>query len=275
MTEPDTQEKQVVVVTGAASGIGAGIARHAHTRGMRVVLADIDAAALERLAADLGGTALTRTTDVADSGSVDRLADLAFDAFGRVDLLFNNAGIMRAGFLWELRESDWDAALGVNVTGVVNGIRSFVPRMIEQGGTGRVVNTSSVGGFAPGPMMSPYSASKFAVVAITECLQMELSMVGAPVSASVLAPGPVVTSVFDNPFGAVSHPAVDQMVAQMRALLTTDGLDADTFAEKVFEGIDRGDFWLAPQGEHLDTMVRQHTATILERREPVIRPSFR
>ncbi|MFC9550327.1 SDR family NAD(P)-dependent oxidoreductase [Rhodococcus sp. NPDC056960] len=275
MTEPDTQENRVVVVTGAASGIGAGIARHAHARGMRLVLADIDADALERLAVDLGGTAITRVTDVADAGSVDALADLAFDSFRRVDLLFNNAGIMRAGFLWQLRESDWDAALGVNVTGVVNGIRAFVPRMIEQGGTGRVVNTSSVGGFAPGPMMSPYSASKFAVVAITECLQMELSMVGAPVSASVLAPGPVVTSVFDNPFGGVSHPAVDQMVAQMRALLTTDGLDADTFAEMVFAGIDRGDFWLAPQGEHLDSMVRQHTATILERRQPVIRPSFR
>ncbi|MFD9660439.1 SDR family oxidoreductase [Rhodococcus sp. NPDC059968] len=274
MTEPETREKQVVVVTGAASGIGAGIARHALARGMAVVLADIDTAALDRLAADLGEAALTYATDVADSGSVHALADLAFDSFGRVDLLFNNAGIMRAGFLWQLGESDWDAALGVNVKGVVNGIRAFVPRMIDQGG-GRVVNTASVGGFAPGPMMSPYSASKFAVVAITECLQMELSMAGAPVSASVLAPGPVVTSVFDNPFGAVSHPAVDRMVAQMRELLDTDGLDADTFAELVFAGIDRGDFWLAPQGEHLDSMVRQHTATILERRKPVVRQSFR
>ncbi|AHK28627.1 2-hydroxycyclohexanecarboxyl-CoA dehydrogenase [Rhodococcus opacus PD630] len=275
MTEPETQEKQVVVVTGAASGIGAGIARHAHARGMAVILADIDTAALDRLAADLGGAALTCATDVADSGSVHALADLAYDSFGRVDLLFNNAGIMRAGFLWQLGESDWDATLGVNVTGVVNGIRAFVPRMIDQGGGGRVVNTASVGGFAPGPMMSPYSASKFAVVAITECLQMELSMVGAPVSASVLAPGPVITSVFDNPFGTVSHPAVDRMVAQMRDLLGTDGLDADTFAALVFAGIDRGDFWLAPQGEHLDSMVRQHTATILERREPAIRQSFR
>ncbi|MEN0135166.1 MAG: SDR family NAD(P)-dependent oxidoreductase [Rhodococcus sp. (in: high G+C Gram-positive bacteria)] len=274
MTKPESDEKQVVVVTGAASGIGAGIARHAHARGMAVVLADIDADALDRAAAGLGG-ALTRVTDVSDSESVDALAELAFDSFGRVDLLFNNAGIMRAGFLWQLGESDWDAALGVNITGVVNGIRAFVPRMLDQGGAGRVVNTASVGGFAPGPMMSPYSASKFAVVAITECLQMELSMIEAPVSASVLAPGPVVTSVFDNPFGAVSHPAVDRMVTQMRELLDTDGLDADTFAELVFAGIDRGDFWLAPQGEHLDTMVRQHTATILERREPMIRQSFR
>ncbi|MFE7417214.1 SDR family NAD(P)-dependent oxidoreductase [Rhodococcus sp. NPDC057529] len=274
MMEPESDEKQVVVVTGAASGIGAGIARHAHARGMAVVLADIDAAALDRAAADLGG-ALTCVTDVSDSRSVHALAELAFDSFGRVDVLFNNAGIMRAGFLWQLGESDWNAALGVNITGVVNGIRAFVPRMLDQGGTGRVVNTASVGGFAPGPMMSPYSASKFAVVAITECLQMELSMIDAPVSASVLAPGPVVTSVFDNPFGAVSHPAVDRMVTQMRELLDTDGLDADTFAELVFAGIDRGDFWLAPQGEHLDAMVRQHTATILERREPVIRQSFR
>ncbi|MFC9358949.1 SDR family NAD(P)-dependent oxidoreductase [Rhodococcus sp. NPDC057014] len=274
MTEPESDEKQVVVVTGAASGIGAGIARHAHARGMSVVLADIDAAALDRAAADLGG-APTCVTDVSDSRSVHALAELAFDSFGRVDVLFNNAGIMRAGFLWQLGESDWNAALGVNITGVVNGIRAFVPRMLDQGGTGRVVNTASVGGFAPGPMMSPYSASKFAVVAITECLQMELSMIDAPVSASVLAPGPVVTSVFDNPFGDVSHPAVDRMVTQMRDLLDTDGLDADTFAELVFAGIDRGEFWLAPQGEHLDAMVRQHTATILERREPVIRQSFR
>lgn len=94
---------------------------------MRLVLSDIDGDALDRLAADLGGTARTRITDVADAGSVDALADLAFDSFGRVDLLFNNAGIMRAGFLWQLGESDWDAALGVNVTGVVNGIRAFVP----------------------------------------------------------------------------------------------------------------------------------------------------
>ncbi|QTJ64287.1 SDR family NAD(P)-dependent oxidoreductase [Rhodococcus sp. ZPP] len=275
MTDSDMRRNSVAVVTGAGSGIGAGLARTARRRGMRLVLADVDAAAVHDLAAELGGDTIAVPTDVADQGAVDALADAAFETFGRVDLLFNNAGIMRAGFIWQLGESEWDTVLGVNVRGVVNGIRAFVPRMIDQDGTSRVVNTASVGGFAPGPMMSPYSASKFAVVALTECLQMELAMVEAPVSASVLAPGPVNTSVFENPYGRVSHPAVERMVTQMRELLTTHGLDTDTFADRVFDGIDRGDFWLAPQGDHLDEMVREHTAGILERREPLIRGSFR
>lgn len=258
---------KTAVITGAASGIGLGLAREAARRGIRLVLADRDAAALTAAAAAIDG-AVAVPTDVTDAAAVAALADRAYDAFGRVDLLFNNAGIMATGLTWEIEPARWDASLAVNVGGVLNGLRAFVPRMIAQGGASRIVNTASVGGFAPSPLMSPYSATKFAVVAITEALKAELDMLGAPVAVSLLAPGPVRSAIFDDPFGGKIHPATEQFVAALRSMIAEHGMDPEPFAAAVFDTIARGDYWIFPQPEAIDPMLEQRTRMILDRRDP-------
>lgn len=258
---------KTAVITGAASGIGLGLAREAARRGIRLVLADRDADALAAAAGSLEG-AVAVATDVSDAASVAALADQAFGVLERVDLLFNNAGIMATGFTWEIEPARWDASLAVNVGGVLNGLRSFVPRMIAQGGPSRIVNTASVGGFAPSPLMSPYSATKFAVVAITEALKAELDMLGAPVAVSLLAPGPVRSAIFDSPFGSHIHPATEKFVEALRTMIAEQGMDPEPFAAAVFDTIARGDYWIFPQPEAIDPMLERRTRMILERRDP-------
>lgn len=257
---------KVAVITGAASGIGRGLAERGHARGLKLVLADRDAAALASLAASLDG-AIAVPTDVADPASVSALADAAWDAFGGVDLLFNNAGIMATGYVWEIEPARWDASINVNLKGILHGIRSFVPRMIAQG-RGHVINTASIGGFAASPLMAPYSVTKAAAVAITESLHAELVMIGAPVGVSLLAPGPVKTAIFDNPFGDIANPAAEGFVKELRHMLETYGLESAPFADKVYEALAEGQFWIVPQPEALDPMFKARVETILERRTP-------
>lgn len=254
----------VAVVTGAASGIGAGLAREAARRGMHVVLADRDGDGLAAVAGEIGDAALTVRTDVADEESVERLAERAYAAFGRVDLLFNNAGVLSTGRIWEIEPAKWRQALDVNIMGVVHGLRAFVPRMIEAGTAARIVHTASVGGFLPSPMLSPYCATKFAVVALTEALAGELAAMGSPVKVSLLAPGPVKTEIFREKAPSSSQAFVEGMCD----MLAQHGLAADAFARLVFQAIDRGDYWIIPQPEALDPALAARTGNILARREP-------
>jgi len=206
-------------------------------------------------------------TDVADEAAVRALADAAWGAFGGVDYLFNNAGIMATGYIWEIEPARWDASINVNVKGILHGIRAFVPRMIEQK-RGHVVNTASVGGFSASPLMAPYSVTKFAAVALTESLHAELAMIGAPVKVSLLAPGPVKTGIFDNPFGDIRNPAAERFVADLRHMLDTYGLEPGPFADKVFDALADGLFWIVPQPEAMDPMLKARTETILARKTP-------
>jgi NAD(P)-dependent dehydrogenase (short-subunit alcohol dehydrogenase family) len=258
----------VAVITGAASGIGTGLTRKALSLGMRVVLADVQEKALKDFAATLDGEVLTVPTDVSDPASVEALADRAYDAFGEVDLLFNNAGVMATGFSWEIEPARWDRSIGVNFYGVLHGIRTFVPRLLKAGRRTHIVNTSSVGGFLASPMMAPYSVTKFAVVALTESLRGELEMLKAPVGISLLAPGPVSSGIFNDPFGAVVRPEVQQFVDYLRVLLTDNGLSPDEFAELVFAGIQDNKFWIIPQPHAFDDRFRQQVEDILARRNP-------
>jgi NAD(P)-dependent dehydrogenase (short-subunit alcohol dehydrogenase family) len=274
MTSSPSFKGGTAVITGAASGIGSGLARHAAALGMRLVLADLDPARLEAFAATLDAEVLCVPTDVSRPEAVDALAAAAWQRFGGVDLLFNNAGIMATGFSWEISHERFERAFAVNVHGVLNGIRSFVPRMLERNAPAHIVNTASVGGFLPSPLMSPYSATKFAVVALTESLHGELKMLGAPIGVSLLAPGPVHSAIFDDPFGDTGDRAeVRAFVDTMRGMLNAYGLTPDQFAERVFEGIGKGNYWLIPQPETLDAALQQRTETILARRNPEL-PTF-
>lgn len=261
----------VAVITGAASGIGMGLARHAASLGMRLVLADINAAQLEQVSDELDTEVLAVAVDVRDPQAVEGLAAAAFDRFGQVDLLFNNAGIVSTGLSWEIPLSRWQQEFDVNVRGVLHGIHAFVPRLLREGRPAHIINTSSVGGFLPSAMMSPYTATKAAVVAMSESLQAELCLVEAPISVSLLGPGPVQSAIFNDPFttGIEGGDArVGEFTQMLRTMLAEYGLSPEGFAEEVFRAVRRRAFWILPQPEALDTALRRRMENILARDNP-------
>ena len=192
-------EGRVAVITGGGSGIGEGLAHACHAAGMRVVLGDVEEDEAARVANDvreLDGDAIAVRADVSSRESIEELAAVAYEAFGAVQLLCNNAGVLSASPLVETSETDWEWTLGVNLMGPVHGVRAFVPRMREQPGDGaHIVNTASVAGtFAiEGMRIGVYTASKFAVVGYSEMLRLELAPDG--IGVSVLCPGGVATRI--------------------------------------------------------------------------------
>ncbi len=188
----ETLEGRVAVVTGGASGIGLALARAFLAQGMKLVVADVEAAALDAACGELAasGDVLGVVTDVTDPASVDRLAGATFDHFDACHVLCNNAGVgAPSSTVWETTVNDWRWVHGVNVMGVVHGIQAFVPRMIEAGEPGYVVNTSSGdGGIAPMPSASVYAASKAAVTSLTECLAMQFRSEGTNLRAGIFYP---------------------------------------------------------------------------------------
>lgn len=269
---------RVAVITGASSGIGAGLARRAAALGMKLVLADIAAERLAEFAGELSATGAEVTavvTDVADPASVTALADTAYTRFGTVDLLVNNAGIMAMGYAWEIPADRWDAMLRVNIGGYVNGIRAFVPRMLERGERGEkswVVNVSSIGGLLPSPLMAPYSVTKFGVLALTESLHYEMRMKGAPVQVSVVTPGSVKSEIFRaaRP-GETAPPEIAAFNAQLQQLADEHGLTPEEHAERVFDMVAEGKYWAIPQPEQLFPALQPRTDMILGQVNPELR----
>lgn len=193
-----TLEGRIAVVTGAASGIGNALATRLASEGMAVVLADIEQTALDGAVETLrasGASAVGHLTDVSSADSVSALAERAFDEFGGVHLLCNNAGVLTGGACWEAPVSDWDWVLGVNLYGVVHGIRSFVPRLLEQDGASHIVNTASMAGLTSMPYSSVYCVSKHACLALSECLYHEMQAAGGKVGVSVLCPEVIATRI--------------------------------------------------------------------------------
>jgi NAD(P)-dependent dehydrogenase (short-subunit alcohol dehydrogenase family) len=187
---------RVAVVTGAAGGIGLGIAEAFAAVGMRLVLADIDGDRLAVQAARLqaaGSQVEAVVTDVGDPGEVQSLAERTMARFGAVHIICNNAGILRGGRTWELTLDDWDAVLRVDLMGVLYGIRSFVPLLLASGDEGHVVIVASMAAVVPVAGIAPYNVAKHGVLALGEVLQAELLATGAPVGVSVIMPGRVAT----------------------------------------------------------------------------------
>jgi NAD(P)-dependent dehydrogenase (short-subunit alcohol dehydrogenase family) len=188
---------RVAVITGGGSGIGRGMALAFADAGMHVVIADIDRRAAHAVAEEVaacGVDGLAFTVDVAERSSLEGLAERAYGEFGAVHLLCNNAGVTTFGFMCnDLSDEDWRWVIEVNLFGVINGLQAFLPRMRAQEGEKHVVNTASIAGVNPVPMVAPYVASKYAVVGISESLRMEGA--GAHISCSVLCPGNVDTQI--------------------------------------------------------------------------------
>lgn len=194
-------EGNTATITGAASGFGRELALLCAARGMNLVLADVDRIGLEKtvsLTSLPAGQVARQVCDVSQAEQVDALARTAQERFGGTHLLFNNAGVIAAGPLWRATPQDWTWVFGVNVMGVANGIRSFVPAMLARGEPAWVVNTASVAGLVCPPDMGVYSASKHAVVAMSECLHHELAQTQKPVGVSLLCPAYVDTGIADS-----------------------------------------------------------------------------
>ena len=192
----DSLKDKVAIITGASSGIGEATARRLAESGARVVLAARRVERLEALAADIEhhqGTALVAPTDVTDERSVQRLARRALDAFGRIDILINNAGIMPLSPISKLKVAEWDRMIDVNIKGVLYCVAATLPTMLEQG-SGHIINVSSVAGRRPFPSGAVYSATKFAVRAISQGLRLELSPIKG-IRVTDIEPGVVATEL--------------------------------------------------------------------------------
>jgi NAD(P)-dependent dehydrogenase (short-subunit alcohol dehydrogenase family) len=184
-------EGRVAVVTGAGSGLGRVLARRFAEARMSVVLADVDEAGMAATGAELGAAGakwIARRTDVSDGAQVEALARAALDAFGAVHVVCNNAGVAPLGAIWENTEADWRWALGVNLWGVIHGVRVFTPILLAQDDEGHIVNTASVAGLISPPGLGVYGVTKHAVVALTETLHHDLAARSARVRCSVVCP---------------------------------------------------------------------------------------
>ncbi len=268
--------QNVAVITGAASGIGRGLAERFAEEGMKVVLADVEEEALAKLESNLktkGATVLTVRTDVSNATEVENLAVQTLKAFGAVHILCNNAGVVCSRPVWEHTLADWEWVLGVNLWGVIHGIRAFVPRMLEQGDACHIVNTASILGLVGGRGEGIYKVSKHGVVVLSETLADELAGKGANIQVHVLCPGWVRTGILDsarNRPDTLRNPAENERPQETviggsgnsRAEMEA-GLSPAEVAESVYNAIQTGTFYIHTHPEH-KTWIRERMERILE-----------
>jgi NAD(P)-dependent dehydrogenase (short-subunit alcohol dehydrogenase family) len=260
---------RVAVVTGAGSGIGAALCRRFSAEGMRVVAADIDGDSVAAVAGALDDTIAVRT-DVAVRAEVEALADVAYDSFGQVDLLCNNAGVFQGGLSWTRTESDWDWTIGVNVYGIVHAIAAFVPRMVAQGTDGHIVNTASIAAFVSGPFSAPYNVSKAAAFMLSECLAHDLAATDARVGVSVLVPSAIDTGIARTARvrpAHLGHDATEDAAATLEflAAATAAGIHPDEVAEPVVAAIRSGEFLIPTKPSHRRQLQERYEDLVAKR----------
>ncbi|MGE0801809.1 MAG: SDR family oxidoreductase [Lautropia sp.] len=261
-------DRRVAVITGAGSGFGREFARLGHQLGMRLALADVQQDALDAVADELraaGAELIAERVDVSVGADVERLARRSREAFGQVDLLFNNAGVGHGGLIWENSVADWQWVLGVNLWGVIHGLRAFVPGMLAQRTAGHVVNTASVAGLLSPPLMGIYNVSKHAVVAASETLYQDLKSVGAAIGCSVLCPAFVPTGIHASERnrpdpGGDQTPTESQQLAQrnLERAVTAGRLGADAVAQITFDAIRAGRFYVLSHPKILGSVRLRH-----------------
>ena len=273
---------RIAVLTGAASGFGLEMARHGAQQGMKLVLADVQADALEHASAELrraGAEVLARRVDVSQAAEVEVLAAATREHFGVPHLVFNNAGVGAGGLVWETPASEWQWVLGVNLFGVAHGVRAFTPMMLEaasadSGYEGRIVNTASMAGLVTPPNMGVYNVSKHGVVALSETLYQDLALVTTQVRAHVLCPYFVPTGIVgshrNRPADASSgSPTRSQIVAQ--AMMTKAGesgkVSAADVAAKVFDALREDRFYIYSH-PHALASVQTRLDDVMQGRNP-------
>jgi NAD(P)-dependent dehydrogenase (short-subunit alcohol dehydrogenase family) len=277
---------RVAVVTGGASGIGKALVRAFLKEGMKVVIADVEAAVLEATTNELGGDIMGVVTDVSDAASVQALADRVFDTHGACHILFNNAGVSAPNLdLWETEPSDFQWVHGVNVAGVAHGIQAFVPRMIASGEEGYVLNTSSGdGGISPLAQQVVYASSKAAVSTMTECLAAQLLGRGTNLRASIFYPsgGMLDTGIWttkrNRPKELARKTEVDPgqettfdafMEGAKKAGFEMPVQDLDELAQFALEGIRNEDFVIMIGREDMEATLNARAAKLASGQCPI------
>ena len=264
---------RVAVITGAASGFGREFALIGQRLGMKLVLADVQQQALQQFADELraSGTAVVaQACDVRKGEQVEALARAAMEAYGAVHLVFNNAGVGAGGLVWESTQADWEWVLGVNLWGVIHGVRVFTPLMLacatkDPSYEGHIVNTASMAGLLNPPTMGVYNVSKHAVVSLSESLYHDLSLVDAPIGASVLCPYFVQTGISQShktrpdDVKADAAPTISQQVSQavLEKAVASGKVSAAEVAERTFDAIRDGTFYIYSHPQALGNVQRR------------------
>ena len=279
-------EGKVAVITGAASGIGLGIAKRAIKEGMKVIIADIEEEALssaEDLLKKIGDHVLAVPTDVSKVDNIEKLAHETLDIFGKIHFLYNNAGVGSGGVIWEIPLKEWEWVLNVNLWGVIYGIRTFVPIMLQQDEECHIVNTSSLSGLISTVYQGAYTVAKYGVVALSEVLMKELSAMNSKIKVSVFCPGFVKTNIInsrrncpeDMPYRAMNNDIVREFFLQLHPEATEymtqymerweNGISPDKAGDIVFEALKDDVFYiLTDTALYFKNMVKERANGILE-----------
>jgi len=261
---------KTAVITGAASGMGLGMAHSFARAGMKVVLADIDeaklAGAVDQMKAD-GHAAIAVPTDVSDESQIQALAQAALDEFGAVHVVSNNAGIGIAGTVDEMTLDDWKWTLDVDLWSVIYGVRTFLPLLKEQG-EGHITATSSMAGLTCGPVLGAYHVAKHGVVALMDTVRIELKLAKSDVRASVLCPGPIDTNIAysdrlrpDSVETRDNNKLEDKFFANLRSELA-QGMDPAEVGDMVLEAIQNDRFWILTHPEEFMPFIEKRVAHI-------------
>ena len=287
MSNLTLQRGQTAVITGAASGFGLELARLAASKGLNLVLTDVQQDALDEAVAELSATGEQTGTqvaavrgDVSRAEDVQALADLCMERFGAPHIVINNAGVAHGGLIWEHTQRDWEWVLGVNLFGVVHGVRIFTPLMLaaarkDPAFQGHIVNVASMAGLLNSPNMGAYNVSKHAVVSLSETLYQDLALVTEQVHASVLCPYFVPTGIHmshrNRPAEMKSEgkPTASQMIAQAMSTkaVTSGKVTAADTAQLVFDAIDKGQFYIYTHPQALG-MVQTRLEDVVQGRNP-------
>jgi len=269
---------KVAAVTGAASGLGRAMALAFAREGMHLALADVDEknlAETKRMARELGVDTIAMRVDVSQSEEVEGYAERCIEALGGVHIVCNNAGVSPVGAAWENTVADWEWTLGVNLWGVIHGIRAFVPHLIAQD-EGHVVNTASVAGLISPPGMAVYNVSKHAVVTLSETLHHDLRRQRSRVAVSVLCPAYVPTAIADSERarpGVLANPPGTQSAAQrateamVKKAVASGKISADQVADVVLDAIRRERFYILTHAR-IKPAIRARLEDVLEERAP-------
>jgi NAD(P)-dependent dehydrogenase (short-subunit alcohol dehydrogenase family) len=269
---------KVAVITGGASGLGRAMAERFAREGMSIVLADVEPTALAKAEAEMkaaGARVIGVRTDVSKAADVEALAQKTLAAFGAVHLLANNAGVAEGGNVWDNTVADWEWVLGVNMWGVIHGVRVFTPIMLQQGSEGHIINTASVAGLISPPGMGIYCVSKHAVVTLSECLHQDLAQKTDKIKCSVLCPAYVPTGIADS--GRNRPAELNQTRQKSAADLALDAslkkavqsgkLTAADVAQKVYEAVRDERFYILTHPK-IKPSIQWRMEDILQDRNP-------
>jgi len=271
---------KVAVVTGAASGIGLALAERFAAEGMKVVMADVETAALAEAVTgpkQRAAAVLATQVDVSKAADVERLARETYDAFGAAHVLCNNAGVAVIGAVHEHTLADWEWVINVNLWGVIHGVRAFVPRMLASGEDAHIVNTASMAGLTTSPFMSVYDVTKHGVVALSESMYKEFAVTGAPIGVSVVCPGLIDTRIMAsarNRPGTLADEGKQSPMAEAFEQNLADrlagGYPPSEVAEQVVQGILEQRFYIVPAQPEVKVRAAWRAEDIIELRNPTL-----